>query len=243
MSSSTAEAKDDAAPLLPSSSSSTSSMNRSLSAALENMAFGRYQLFILVFGFFTSLTQGMLFEVYPLIATSMEKDLGVNSAKAQTAYAALNFGTIISSITGGLLADRFGRKTSLILFSFVTLAACLLTPAARHLGYIATLSGVKGVGVGGFDAVRTREERGEKRHPVCYVVCGVCNVWFCVVWCMLCVLRVRTAYCLTNCSFSPSSSPSPSPSSSPSSSPSPSPSFMWQSCVLPLCGGARMGRC
>ena len=185
MSSSTAEAKDDAAPLLASSaSSSSSSVNRSLSAALENMAFGRYQLFILVFGFFTSLTQGMLFEVYPLIATSMEKDLGVNSAKAQTAYAALNFGTIISSVSGGLLADRFGRKTSLVLFSFVTLAACLLTPAARHLGYIATLSGVKGVGVGGFDAVRIQEKRGkkrgEKRQPVCYVLRGT---WY-VVWCV-----------------------------------------------------------
>ena len=185
MSSSTAEAKDDAAPLLASSASSSSSsaVNRSLSAALENMAFGRYQLFILVFGFFTSLTQGMLFEVYPLIATSMEKDLGVNSAKAQTAYAALNFGTIISSVSGGLLADRFGRKTSLVLFSFVTLAACLLTPAARHLGYIATLSGVKGVGVGGFDAVRIQEKRGkkrgEKRQPVCYVLRAtwcVCSV-------------------------------------------------------------------
>ena len=224
MSSSTAEAKDDAAPLLPSSSSSASSMNRSLSAALENMAFGRYQLFILVFGFFTSLTQGMLFEVYPLIATSMEKDLGVNSAKAQTAYAALNFGTIISSITGGLLADRFGRKTSLILFSFVTLAACLLTPAARHLGYIATLSGVKGVGVGGFDAVRTGEERREETSCVlrgvwcvqCVVLCGVVYAMcaagtYCVLFNKLFFLSFSLSF------FLPRSPPSFSSSSYPSS--------------------------
>jgi MFS family permease len=82
--------------------------------------------------------------VLPFLAIYM-KGLGYSPAESGLAIAAYGIGTLAACLLGGYMADRFGRRKTIVLSMFSAAAAMLWLSQARSLGMIVAFSGVAGL--------------------------------------------------------------------------------------------------
>ena len=82
--------------------------------------------------------------VLPFLAIYVTR-LGYTTAQAGIPIAAYGVGTLAASLLGGQLADRFGRRKTIILSMFSAAAAMLWLSQARTLPELVVLSGLAGL--------------------------------------------------------------------------------------------------
>ena len=82
--------------------------------------------------------------VLPFLAIYVTR-LGYTTAQAGIPIAAYGVGTLAASLLGGQLADRFGRRKTIILSMFSAAGAMLLLSQARTLPELVVLSGLAGL--------------------------------------------------------------------------------------------------
>src|SRR5206468_7664734 len=82
--------------------------------------------------------------VLPFLAIYMT-GLGYTAAEAGVAIAAYGIGTLCASLLGGYLADRLGRRKTIVLSMFSVAVAMLCLSQARGLPMIILLSAVAGL--------------------------------------------------------------------------------------------------
>jgi MFS family permease len=82
--------------------------------------------------------------VVPFLAIYMTR-LGYSIAQAGLPIAAYGIGTLGACLLGGTLADRIGRRKTIVLSMFSAAAAMLCLSQARGLPYIIVLSGIAGL--------------------------------------------------------------------------------------------------
>jgi MFS family permease len=82
--------------------------------------------------------------VLPFLAIYMT-GMGFSSAQAGLAIGAYGVGTLVACVLGGYLADRFGRRRTIVLSMFSAAAVMLCLSQARTLSSIVLLAGVAGL--------------------------------------------------------------------------------------------------
>jgi MFS family permease len=82
--------------------------------------------------------------VLPFLAIYLTR-LGYSTAQASMAIAAYGVGTLAASLLGGYLADRLGRRKTIVLSMFSVAGAMLCLSQARDLRLIILFSGVAGL--------------------------------------------------------------------------------------------------
>jgi MFS family permease len=82
--------------------------------------------------------------VLPFLAIYMAS-LGYTTAQAGLAMAGYGIGSLVSSMLGGYLADRLGRRKTIVLSMFSAAAAMLCLSQARSLPMIVLFSGLAGL--------------------------------------------------------------------------------------------------
>src|ERR1043166_6160493 len=110
----------------------------SLRASLRALPRGAWILF-----FGTFLNKFGTF-VLPFLAIYLT-GLGYTTAQASLAIGAYGVGTLAASLLGGYLADRLGRRKTIVLSMFSVTVAMLCLSQARALPWIILLSGVAGL--------------------------------------------------------------------------------------------------
>jgi len=83
--------------------------------------------------------------VLPFLAIYMGR-LGYSAAQSGLAIAGYGVGTLAASLLGRLLADRLGRRKTIVLSMFSSVSRCSPVPGAEPVGIIAmaTLAGLTG---------------------------------------------------------------------------------------------------
>jgi MFS family permease len=116
-------------------------MNEKNASLRENLRALPRGAWILFFG--TFLNKFGTF-VVPFLAIYMTR-LGYSAAKAGLPIAAYGIGTLGACLLGGSLADRIGRRKTIVLSMFSAAAAMLCLSQARGLGSIIFFSGLAGL--------------------------------------------------------------------------------------------------
>jgi MFS family permease len=116
-------------------------MNEKQASLVENVRALPRGAWILFFG--TFLNKFGTF-VLPFLAIYMTR-LGYTAAQSGMAIAAYGVGTLGACLLGGRLADRFGRRKTIVLSMFSVAVAMLCLSQARSLPAIVLLAGVAGL--------------------------------------------------------------------------------------------------
>lgn len=154
----------------------------------QAMTIGLCGLVLLLDGFDT---QSMGF-----LAPPIAEELGIPVSAFGPVFAAGLVGLMLGTMTSGPIADRWGRKWTLILSAFAFGAFSLVTPQARTVDHLVVLRFLTGLGLGGAmpNVVALASEYAPKRLQQVLVtaifagmgagalVAGVVSTWLIPLW-------------------------------------------------------------
>lgn len=99
--------------------------------------------------FLTNVIDGLDTQVIGITATPMARDLGVSLPMFSLVFSAGTAGVLLGATTLGRLADRYGRRRSLMAFTVLFGLFTLVTPLVRTTTELAALRFISGLGLGG----------------------------------------------------------------------------------------------
>ncbi len=116
--------------------------------------------------------------IFPFLTIYLVQSLGATAAQAGLILAGYSLCSIVSGIGGGWLADRFGRRTVMLVSISLTSLTVILMGQARELGQIGALTVLLGIVDPAFvPAARAAiaDTVAVERRPRAYSLLGVAN--------------------------------------------------------------------
>jgi len=116
---------------------------------IDARPFGPFQWLLFAICFLIALMDGASIQVMGLSAPTMAHSLGLGPEQLGPVFAASEIGFMAGALFFGPLADRFGRKSVLVLCTLLFGVASLCTAAATGFGMLLALRVLTGIGLGG----------------------------------------------------------------------------------------------
>jgi len=120
-----------------------------INATIERIGLGRLAIFVIVLSFLMMMADGYDFGTLSLAAPSILKEWKIEPKEMGTVFSITFIGLLIGSLTYGWVADRFGRRFTIIFGVFNFGIPILLTVWATSVTQLAVLRFIGGVGMGG----------------------------------------------------------------------------------------------
>lgn len=120
-----------------------------LNAAIERIGFRRLGIFVLVLCFLMMMADGYDFGTLSLATPSILREWQLQPKEMGFVFSITFFGLLVGSLTYGWIADRYGRRFTIILGTFNFAIPILLTVWATNINELAALRFIGGVGMGG----------------------------------------------------------------------------------------------
>ena len=120
-----------------------------LNAAIERIGFRRLGIFVLVLCFLMMLADGYDFGTLSLATPSILREWQLQPKEMGFVFSITFFGLLVGSLSYGWIADRYGRRFTIILGTFNFGIPILLTVWATSINELAALRFIGGVGMGG----------------------------------------------------------------------------------------------
>lgn len=116
---------------------------------LKNERFNKWHYLILGLIIFLMTIDGIDAQILAVTVSTMSKEWGLPISAFGTAMAANHFGTAIGASLGGIIADKFGRKPTLI-FGAILFGTCTIAMSfAKNTEYLVVFRIISGLGLGG----------------------------------------------------------------------------------------------
>ncbi|MDH7794763.1 MULTISPECIES: aromatic acid/H+ symport family MFS transporter [unclassified Beijerinckia] len=116
---------------------------------IDQSNLGRYQITIIALCSVVAMIDGFDTQAISLVAPQMAHDLQIDMAHFGPIFGAGLLGSLIGSMLFGGLADRFGRKPTLLFAVLLFAGASLVTPFCRSFGLLVAIRFITGLGLGG----------------------------------------------------------------------------------------------
>jgi AAHS family 3-hydroxyphenylpropionic acid transporter len=143
-----------------------------------NDAIGRNGGLVFFLCFLIAVFEGFDLQVIGVAAPQLMRELGLSPAQSGFAFSASLAGLAIGAVCGGRLADRIGRKPSLVASVAIFGVLTLLTEFASGFGSLVVLRLLTGIGLGGsmpniIAIVSETAARRNKTFAVSAMSCGL----------------------------------------------------------------------
>jgi putative MFS transporter len=117
---------------------------------VDSCGFGRYQFLLLIQTGATSFASAAIFVILGSMISHLPlRSWGVSSVEAGLLQSAIFVGVTMGTLIGGIFADRYGRRTAILLAYTVLIAACVLLVTATSFVLMVSACLLFGA-VGGF---------------------------------------------------------------------------------------------
>lgn len=120
-----------------------------INATIERIGFRRLGIFVLVLCFLMMLADGYDFGTLSLATPSILREWHLQPKEMGFVFSITFFGLLVGSLTYGWIADRYGRRFTIILGTFNFGIPILLTVWVTSINELAALRFIGGVGMGG----------------------------------------------------------------------------------------------
>jgi AAHS family 4-hydroxybenzoate transporter-like MFS transporter len=120
-----------------------------ISRLIDEQPFSRHQLIVAVMCGALVFMDGFDAQAMGFVAPALTRQLGITRAALGPVISIGLFGMMVGALTGGPLADRFGRKPVLVACSFAFGIFSLLTATATSLQTLSLFRLLTGLGLGG----------------------------------------------------------------------------------------------
>ncbi len=127
----------------------TDSLAVDVSAILDAARFGAVQSTVLAFTFFALVMDGFDIQAIAFAAPALTRIWAIERSALGPVFAAALLGMVIGAAGIGLIGDRYGRKSALILSSALVGLGSLASALARSPIELAALRLLTGIGLGG----------------------------------------------------------------------------------------------
>lgn len=124
------------------------SMHYTTDDALSLVGFGRFQTLVLAYSGLGWIAEAFEIMLLSFVGPAVEADWGISGAEQGLISSAVFAGMLIGSIAGGLIADRYGRRTGFLFTAVVTAVFGLLSAFSPNYASLLTLRFVVGLGLG-----------------------------------------------------------------------------------------------
>jgi MFS transporter, AAHS family, 4-hydroxybenzoate transporter len=121
----------------------------SLREICESATIQMIHLTVLGVCFLTNVIDGLDTQIIGITASPIAKDLGVSLPMFSLVFTASTMGVLLGAMLLGRLADRIGRRPSLVIFTILFGVLTLVTPLVRSATELAALRFASGLGLGG----------------------------------------------------------------------------------------------
>ncbi|TVU38325.1 hypothetical protein EJB05_11688 [Eragrostis curvula] len=123
--------------------------------ALSRLGFGRFQALVLAYSGLGWIAEAFEIMLLSFVGPAVEAEWGVSGAEQGLISSVVFAGMLIGSISGGLIADRCGRRTGFLFTAVVTGIFGLLSAFSPNYASLLALRFVVGVGLGGGHVLST----------------------------------------------------------------------------------------
>ncbi|HEX4112812.1 MAG TPA: MFS transporter [Stellaceae bacterium] len=120
-----------------------------INATIERIGLRRLGIFVVILAFLMMMADGYDFGTLSLAAPSILKEWKANPKELGAVFSITFFGLLVGSLLYGWIADRFGRRFTIIFGVFNFGIPILLTVWAANVTQLAVLRFVGGIGMGG----------------------------------------------------------------------------------------------
>lgn len=120
-----------------------------VTAVIDAARVSPYQWLVLGISLVTAIFDGYDTQGIAYVAPVMAKDLGISPAELGPVFSASLLGLTLGGIVFGMLADKIGRRQTIIWPMVVFAVFSILTPFAHSLGGVVLLRALAGFGLGG----------------------------------------------------------------------------------------------
>jgi MFS transporter, AAHS family, 4-hydroxybenzoate transporter len=157
---------------------STPSTSILVHEVIDSRPLSRLQFYAISLCMLTAVLDGFDTQIIGMLAPVIAKTMNVPVARFGPIFSAGLVGMLAGALSLGLLADRYGRKTMIVLSSAVFGALSLATAYAQTYEQLLVLRFITGIGLGGAlpNAISLASEYAPRRHSrtvVSTLMCGM----------------------------------------------------------------------
>src|SRR5215469_1084243 len=120
-----------------------------INETIERIGLRRLGIFVVVLCFLMMMADGYDFGTLSLAAPSILREWQLQPKEMGFVFSITFFGLLVGSLTYGWIADRYGRRFTIILGTFNFGIPILLTVWATDINQLAVLRFIGGIGMGG----------------------------------------------------------------------------------------------
>lgn len=156
----------------------TSSPSLFVHEVIDSRPLGRLQCWAIAMCILVAVLDGFDTQTIGMLAPAMSKELGIPIKSFGPIFSAGLVGMLMGAVVLGPLADRYGRKTMIVLSSILFGSLSLATAYATSFDQLLVLRLLTGVGLGGAlpNAISLASEYAPKQHArttVATLMCGM----------------------------------------------------------------------
>ncbi len=120
-----------------------------VNAAIERVGVGRLAIFVIALGFCMMISDGYDFTALSVATPAILRDWHIQPKDMGAVFSVTFFGLLVGSLFYGWMADRFGRKFTIVFGTFNFGLPVLLTLWAQNVQELMVLRFIGGIGMGG----------------------------------------------------------------------------------------------
>ncbi len=120
-----------------------------VNATIERVGVGRLAIFVIALGFCMMISDGFDFTAMSVATPAILRDWHIGPKDMGVVFSVTFFGLLVGSLFYGWMADRFGRKFTIVFGTFNFGIPVLLTIWAANVEQLMVLRFIGGIGMGG----------------------------------------------------------------------------------------------